>query len=133
MLRTVRRLALPLVLLALWAGTAAGETVYSGTAVSDARLALGPGDAPVVAYVADGSLTVAIRRPAGWEARTRVVLPALDVEIDGLVVSAGGLPTVLVRGRDGRWLGIARSVAPGKWRWRTIRPAGARDLIGPAG
>jgi len=133
MLRTARRLVLPLVLLALWAGDAAGETVYSGTPVSDARLAVGPGDAPVVAYVAAGTLTIATRRASGWDARSPFVLPASDAEIDGLVVSHSGLPTVLLRGRDGRWLGIARSVAAGKWRWRTIRPDGARDLIGPAG
>ena len=133
MLRTVRRLVLPLVLLALWAGDAAGETVYSGTPVSDARLAVGPGDAPVVAYVAAGTLTIATRRASGWDARSPFVLPASDAEIDGLVVSHSGLPTVLLRGRDGRWLGIARSVAAGKWRWRTIRPDGARDLLGPAG
>ena len=93
MLRGVRRLVLPLILLALWAGDAAGEPVYRGAPVSDARLALGPGGEPVVAYVADGTLTVAIRRAAGWDARSPFVLPARDVEIDGLVVSAGGLPT----------------------------------------
>ena len=76
MLRGVRRLVLPLVLLALWAGDAAGEAVYRGTPVSDARLALGPADEPVVAYVADGTLTVAIRGMAGWTARSRFVLPA---------------------------------------------------------
>src|SRR3954469_19009363 len=37
----VRRLALPLLLLAFWAGDAAGEPVYRGAPVSDARLALG--------------------------------------------------------------------------------------------
>ena len=133
MLRGVRRLVLPLVLLAFWVGDAEGEPVYRGAPVSDARLAIGPGSEPVVAYVADGTLTVTIRRPTGWDARSPFVLPARDVEIDGLVVSSGGLPTVLVRGRDGRWLGIARSVASGEWRWKTIRPDGRRDLIGPAG
>src|SRR3954463_14364854 len=88
----VRRLALPLLLLAFWAGDAAGEAVYRGTPVSDARLALGPGDVPVVAYVADGALRVAVRRAAGWDARSPLLLPASDVEIDGLAVSSGGLP-----------------------------------------
>ena len=40
---------------------------------------------------------------------------------------------MLLRSRDGRWLGLARSVASGRWRWQTIRPDGPRDLIGPAG
>ena len=40
---------------------------------------------------------------------------------------------MLLRGRDGRWLGVARRVASGEWRWQTIRPDGPRDLIGPAG
>jgi hypothetical protein len=133
MLRGVRRLALPLLLLAFWAGDAAGEALYRGTPVSDARLALGPADVPVVAYVADGALTVAVRRVAGWGARSPFVLPARDVEIDGLAVSASGLPSVLLRRRDGRWLGVARRVASGKWRLQTIRPDGPRDLIGPAG
>jgi hypothetical protein len=133
MLRGVRRLVLPLVLLAFWAGDAPGEAVYRGTPVSDARLALGLRGDPVVAYVADGKLTVAIRRTAGWDARSPFVLPARDVEIDGLVISAAGLPSVLLRGRDGRWLGIARSVVSGEWRWQSIRPDGPRDLIGPAG
>jgi hypothetical protein len=96
-------------------------------------MALGTGDVPVVAYVADGTLTVTVRRTAGWDARSQFVLPARDVEIDGLVVSAAGLPSVLVRGRDARWLGVARSFGSGKWRWQTIRPDGPRDLIGPAG
>src|SRR4051794_15682062 len=133
MLRGVRRLVLPLVLLALWAGDAAGEAVYRGTPVSDARLALGPADEPVVAYVADGTLTVAIRGMAGWTVRSRFVLPARDVEIDGLVVSARGLPSVLVRAREGRWLAVAHSAGSGRWRWQTIRPDGPGDLIGPAG
>src|SRR3954447_14612921 len=133
MLRGVRRLARPLLLLAFWAGAASGEAVYRGTPVSDARLALGPADVPVVAYVADGTLTVAVRRVTGWDARSPFVLPARDVEIDGLVISASGLPSVLLRGRDGRWLGMARRVASGKWRLQTIRPDGPRDLIGPAG
>ena len=129
----MRRFVLPLVLLAFWAGDAAAEAVYRGTPVSDARLALGPGSEPVVAYVANGTLTVATRRATGWDARSPFVLPARDVEIDGIVVSAGGLPTVLLRGRDGGWLGVARSVSSGEWRWHTIRPDGRRDLIGPAG
>jgi len=133
MLRAVRRLVLPFLLLVLWAGDAPGEEVYRGTPVADARLALGPGDVPVVAYVAEGTLTLAVRRTAGWDARSPLVLPARDVEIDGLAVSTGGLPSVLLRSRDGRWLGVARSVASGEWRWQTIRPDGRRDLIGPAG
>jgi hypothetical protein len=133
MLRAVRRLVLPLLLLVFWAGDAAGEEVYRGTPVSDARLALGPGDVPVVAYVADGALTVAVRRAAGWDARSRFVLPAREVEIDGLAVSTAGLPSVLLRARDGRWLGVARSAGSGNWRWQAIRPDGPRDLIGPAG
>lgn len=132
-LRGVRRFVLTLVLLAFWAGDAAAEAVYRGTPVSDARLALGPGSEPVVAYVANGTLAVATRRATGWDARSPFVLPARDVEIDGIVVSAGGLPTVLLRGRDGGWLGVARSVSSGEWRWHTIRPDGRRDLIGPAG
>ena len=88
MLPGVRRLALPLLLFAFWVGDAAAEPVYRGVPVSDARLALGPGDVPVVAYVADGALTVAVRRTAAWNARSPLVLPARDVEIDGLVVAA---------------------------------------------
>src|SRR5580765_7966403 len=120
MLRSVRRLALPLVLLLIWTGAAAAEPLYRGSPVSDARLVLGPGGEPVVAYVADGTLTVATRRSTGWDARSPFVLPARDVEIDGLVVSNGGLPTALLRGRNGRWLGVARSVSSGEWRWQTI-------------
>src|SRR3954468_9671957 len=116
MLPRVHRLPLPLLLLVFWAGDAAGEAVYRGTPVSDARLALGPGDVPVVAYVADGTLTVAVRRAAGWDARPPLLLPAADVEIDGLAVSTTGLPSVLLRGRDGRWLGLARRVPSGQWR-----------------
>src|SRR5689334_20107081 len=131
MLRWVRRLVLPLVLLLIWTGAAAAEPVYRGAPVSDARMALGPAGEPVVAYVADGTLTVATRRSTGWDARSPLVLPARDVEIDGLAITSGGLPTVLLRGRDGRWLGVARSVSSGEWRWQTIRPDGRRDLIGP--
>jgi hypothetical protein len=133
MLRWVRRLVLPLVLPLIWTGAAAAEPVYRGSPVSDARMALGPAGEPVVAYVADGTLTVATRRSTGWDARSPLVLPARDVEIDGLAITSGGLPTVLLRGRDGRWLGVARSVSSGEWRWQTIRPDGRRDLIGPAG
>jgi hypothetical protein len=133
MLLRVRRLILPAVLLAFWAGNARAEAVYRGSPVSDARLALGPGGEPIVAYVADGALTVAVRRPTGWDVRSPFVLPGRDIEIDGLVVSPAGLPSVLLRSRDGRWLGLARSVSAGEWRWRPFRPDGRRDLIGPSG
>jgi hypothetical protein len=129
----VRRLVLPAILLALWAGDARAEAVYRGDPVSDARLALGPAGEPVVAYVVDGALTVAVRRNVAWDSRSTFVLPARDVEIDGLTVSSAGLPTVLLRGRDGRWLAVARSVASGHWRWSSFRPDGPRDLIGPGG
>jgi len=132
MLPRVRRLVLPAILLAFSAGNAQAEAVYGGP-VSDARLALAASGEPVVAYVANGTLTVAVRRAGGWDARSLFVLPARDVEIDGLTVSSSGLPTVLLRGRDGRWLGLARSVSAGLWRWSVIRPDGRRDLIGPGG
>ena len=129
----MRRLALPVVLLALWTGTASAEAVYRGIAPSDARLALGPGTQPVVAYVVNGTLTLAARGSGGWEAYSPFVLPGRDVEIDGLTVSPAGLRTVLLRDRGGRWLGIARQASAGAWRWKTIRPDGKRDLIGPGG
>ena len=132
-LRKVPRLVLPVVLLALWAGTASAEVVYRGAPVSDARLALGPGAQPVVAYVVNGTLTLAARGLGGWDASSPFVLPSRDVEIDGLTVSATGLRTVLLRDRGGRWLGIARQVSAGTWRWETVRPDGKRDLIGPSG
>jgi hypothetical protein len=129
----VRRFVLPAILLAFWVGDARAEAVYRGNPVSDGRLALGPAGEPVVAYVADGALTVAVRRNGAWNSRSTFVLPARDVEIDGLTVSSAGLPTVLLRGRDGRWLAVARSVAFGQWRWSSFRPDGPRDLIGPGG
>jgi hypothetical protein len=129
----VRRLVLPVALLALWAGAAKAEPVYRGGPVSDARLVLGAGGAPVVAYVANGTLTVAVRGSVGWESRSPFVLPGRNVELDGLAVTPAGLPTVLLRDRNGHWLGIARSVRPGVWRWHAIRPDGAKDLIGPSG
>jgi hypothetical protein len=121
------------ILLAFWAADARAEVVYRGNPVSDGRLALGPAGEPVVAYIADGALTVAVRRKGAWDSRSTFVLPARDVEIDGLTVSSAGLPTVLLRGRDGRWLAVVRSVASGQWRWSSFRPDGGRDLIGPGG
>src|SRR5580765_380163 len=132
-LRRVRRLVLPVALLAVWAGAAKAEPVYREGPVSDARLALGAGGAPVVAYVANGTLTVAVRGSVGWESRSPFVLPGRNVELDGLVVTPAGLPTVLLRDRNGHWLAVARSVRPGVWRWHAIRPDGAKDLIGPSG
>ena len=132
-LRIVRRLALPVVLLALWAGTASAEAIYRGSPVSDARLALGPRGQPVAAYVVDGTLTLAARGAGGWDAFSPFVLPGRDVEIDGLTVSAAGLRTVLLRDRGGRWLGIARQVSLRTWRWKTVRPDHKGDLIGPGG
>jgi hypothetical protein len=129
----VRRLALPLALLALWAGAAKAEVVYRGGPVSDARLAVPPEAQPVVAYVANGTLTVAVRGALGWESRWPFVLPARNVELDGLVVTATGLPTVLLRDREGRWLAVARSIRAGQWRWHAIRPDGKTDVIGPGG
>jgi hypothetical protein len=129
----VRRIVLPVALLALWAGVASAEPVYRGGPVSDARLALGAGGSPIVAYVANGTLTVAVRGAETWESRSPFVLPGRNVELDGLVVTAAGLPSVLLRDRDGHWLGIARSVRPGVWRWEAIRPDAKHDLIGPAG
>ena len=129
----VRRLALPVAILALWAAAASAEPVYHGGPVSDARLALGAGGTPVVAYVANGTLTIAVRGAESWESRAPFVLPGRNVELDGLVVSSTGLPAVLARDRDGHWLGLARSVRPGVWRWHAIRPDGKHDLIGPAG
>lgn len=129
----MRRLALPVVLLAFWVGSASAEAVYHGNPVSDARLALGPGSQPVVAYVVNGSLTLAARGVGGWDSFSPFVLPGRDVEIDGLTVSAAGLRTVLLRDRGGRWLGIARQVSAAKWRWKLVRPDGKRDLIGPSG
>jgi hypothetical protein len=129
----VRRLVLPVVLLAFWAATAAADPVFRGAPVSDARLALGPGGQPVAAYVANGTLTLATRGIEGWDSFSPFVLPGRNVELDGLTVSARGLETVLLRDRTGRWLGIAREVAAGSWRWKTVKPDGKRDLIGPSG
>jgi hypothetical protein len=129
----VRRFALPFVLLGLWAGAAAAEPVYRGTPVSDARLALAPNGEPVVAYVADGLLTLATRGAGGWSAQPLFILPSRNVELDGLVLAGDGRPVVLLRDRDGRWLATARRLTTGAWSWTLIRPDGKKDLIGPAG
>jgi len=128
----VRRLALPLALLLVWAGAAQAEVVFRGD-VSDARLALGPAGEPVVAYVADGLLSLATRRATGWTAQPLYVLPSRDVEIDGLTASNDGSVGVLARDRDARWVAFARRRGSGAWRLTLITPDGRGDRIGPAG
>src|SRR5439155_16733965 len=101
----VRRLALPLLALLVWTGTARAESVFSGP-VTDARLALTQSGDPVVAYISNGALSIMRRYATGWSAAS-VDLPADDVEIDGLVVDSLGLPTVLLREDTGAWLALA--------------------------
>ena len=128
----MRRLVLPLALLLLWTGEGTAESVYPGE-VRDAALALGPAGTPVVAYVADGVLSLATRQAAGWAARPLFVLPSRDSEIDGLVVARDGRVSVLVRDADARWLALVRATSTGSWRWTLIRPRATRNLIGPSG
>jgi hypothetical protein len=129
----VRRLALPLALLALWAGTARAETVYRGDPVADARLALGPAGEPIAAYVANGLLSLATRHDGGWSSQALFVLPSRNAELDGLTVSTGGRVDLLVRDRNGRWLASAGQSGAAGWRLNLIRPPARHDLIGPAG
>src|SRR5436190_15948787 len=133
-LRRLRRVALPLAFLVLWTGAARAEVVQSGP-VTDARIALNSSGEPVVAYVADGLLSLASRDAATrtWSTRPLFILPSYEVELDGLAVAANGRTSVLLRASDGKWLALAAEVAPGRWSWRMIVPDTRRDLIGPAG
>ena len=130
----MRRAALPLAFLLFWTGAARAEVVHPG-AVADARIALKSSGEPVVAYVADGLLSLASRdaATATWSSRPLFILPSQRVELDGLVVAASGRTSVLVRSTDGKWLALAAERAPGRWSWSTIVPDTPRDLIGPAG
>jgi hypothetical protein len=129
----VRRLALPLALLAVWAGTARAEAVYRGDPVADARLALRPTGEPIAAYVANGLLLLATRHDGGWSSQALFVLPSRNAELDGLTVSTEGRVDLLVRDRGGRWLASAGQSGATGWRLNLIRPASRRDLVGPAG
>ncbi len=129
-MRAVRRALLPLVLLLLTGGVARAESVVAGP-VADARLARGPDDAPVAAYVAGGVLSVAVRGDGAWPAAT-LQLPSPYVELDGLAVDASGRASVLVREVSGAWLGLATQTGSG-WLWRLIRPDTRLALIGPSG
>jgi hypothetical protein len=129
----VRRLALPLALLAVWAGTARAEAVYRGEPVTDARLAIGPAGEPIAAYIANGLLSLATRHDGAWTSQALFVLPSRNAELDGLTVSTGGRVDLLVRDRSGRWLASADQSGPAGWRLRLIRPDARRDLIGPGG
>jgi hypothetical protein len=128
------RAALPLVFLVFWTGAAHAELVHSGP-VADARIALQRSGEPVVAYVADGLLSLASRdaATATWSSRPLFVLPSQEVELDGLAVGASGRTSVLLRSTNGSWLALAAEVAPGRWAWRMIASDTPRDLIGPAG
>jgi hypothetical protein len=121
----VRRIALPLVLLVLSGSPAYAETVFPGQ-VSDARLALGPGDTPVVAYLVGANLVLATRGPTGWTNAT-VALRRADVELDGLAFGPKGV-SALLRARDGTWLAL--------WdgqRLRSFRRDSKSALFGPSG
>ena len=133
-LRRLRRVALPLAFLVFWTGAAHAELVHSGP-VADARIALESSGEPVVAYVADGLLSLASRdaATATWSSRPLFILPSQEVELDGLAVAASGRTSVLLRSTNGSWLALAAEVAPGRWLWRMIVPDTPRDLIGPAG
>lgn len=128
----MRRLALPLALLAVWAGTGAAEPIYRGS-VSDARLALDARAQPLVAYVADGALWLATRQSGAWGSAPLFILPSRDVELDGLVAARNRRVSILVRGRDARWLALVTQNGSGGWRWQAITPDARRDRIGPAG
>jgi hypothetical protein len=121
----VCRVVLPLLVLLLSGGVARAETVYPGP-VADARLALGPAETPIVAYILEANLVLATRGPSGWTDST-VILPRQDVEIDGLAAGPNGV-TALVRSRDGTWLAL--------WdgqRLRSFRRDSKLALFGPAG
>ena len=130
----MRRVALPLAFLVFWTGAAHAEVVHPGP-VADARIALESSGEPVVAYVADGLLSLASRdaATATWSSRPLFILPSQEVELDGLAVAASGRTSVLLRSTSGSWLALAAEVAPGRWIWRMIVPDTPRDLIGPAG
>jgi hypothetical protein len=128
----VRRVVLPLLWLLLSGGglllsggVARAETVYPGQ-VTDARLALGPADTPVVAYVLDANLVLATRGPSGWTSST-VSLRRPDIEIDGLAFGPNGV-SALLRARDGTWLGLWDSQ-----RLRSFHRDSGVSLFGPAG
>jgi hypothetical protein len=123
--RLMRRVVLPLFVLLLSGGVARAETVYPGP-VGDARLALGPAETPVVAYILQASLKLATRGPSGWTEST-VHLPRGDVELDGLAAGPNGV-AALVRSRDGTWLAL--------WdgqRLRSFHRDSKQALFGPAG
>lgn len=128
----MRRVALPLLALLVWTGTARAETVFAGS-VADARLALGPSGTPVAAYAANGVLSIATRTVVGAWPSASLTLPSADVELDGLVVDGTGRATVLVRERSGVWLALVSRGMGGSWSRHTILPDTKDGRIGPAG
>jgi hypothetical protein len=100
---------------------------------TQAVLAVGPKEAPVVAYTDNGAVLVARRGAGGvWESRRAGTLPPGTSVLAGLVVDRRGRPSILAQDLQGGRLALVR-LAGGRWRTTVLARTRAGTQLGPAG